>query len=160
MVRLVKPRDRGFTYLGLLFFVAIMGITLALAATLWSFEQQRETEKELLFVGGQFRRAIGMYYERTPGTIKRYPPNLEALLMDGRYVTLQRYLRRIYADPVTHEVDWGLVPAPDGGIMGVYSKSEAKTIKTGNFKLLDQLLEGQHKYSDWKFVYQPVKLQQ
>jgi len=148
-------RDRGFTYLGLLFFIAIMSVTLAMAATLWSFAQQREKERELLYVGNQFRRAIGLYYERTPGTVKRYPGSLEDLLLDNRYVTIQRYLRDIYRDPITGKREWGLVPAPTGGIMGVYSKSEADVIKTGNFQYVDRLLEGKKKYVEWKFVYLP-----
>lgn len=143
----------GFTYLGLLFFIAIMSITLAMAAALWSFAQQRETERELLFVGNQFRRAIGLYYERTPGTVKRYPRRLEDLLEDNRYVTIQRYLRDIYLDPVTGKANWGLIPAPDGGIMGVYSKSEVKPVKTANFRWEDRSLDGQKSYSAWKFVY-------
>lgn len=155
-------RSRGFTYIGLLFFIAIMSITLAMAASLWSFARQREKERELLFVGNQFRRAIGLYYERTPGTVKKYPKQLEDLLQDDRYVTIQRYLRDIYRDPITGESDWGLVSAPSGGIMGVYSKSEAATIKTGNFSYVDSLLDGKKKYSEWKFVYLPragVKVQ-
>jgi len=150
-----QQKSAGFTYLGLLFFIAIMGITLALASTLWSFAQQREKERELLFIGHQFRRAIGLYYERTPGTVKKYPNRLEDLLLDNRYVTLQRYLRQIYRDPITGSREWGLVPAPDGGVMGVYSKSEERTIKIGNFQFGDRLLGGQRKYSEWQFVYLP-----
>lgn len=145
----------GFTYLGLLFFIAIMGITLALAASLWSFSQQREKERELMFVGEQFRRAIGLYYEHTPGTIKKYPQDLKDLLQDNRYVNTQRYLRRLYVDPITGGREWGVEPAPEGGIMGVFSRSDGVTIKTGNFGYEDGLLEGQKKYSEWKFVYLP-----
>jgi type II secretory pathway pseudopilin PulG len=148
-------RCSGFTYVGLLFFVAIMSLTLAMASTLWSFLQQREKERDLLFVGGQFRRAIQMYYEHTPGTVKRYPQNLEALLEDNRFLTRQRYLRRIYSDPITGKREWETVKAPDGGVMGVYSKSEKPSIKSSNFRLIDLALEGQQRYSEWKFVYQP-----
>lgn len=145
--------SEGFTYLGLLFFIAIMGITLAMAATLWSFARQREAEQELLFIGHQFRKAIGLYYERTPGTVKRYPQKLEDLLQDNRYVTTQRYLRQIYRDPMTGTTEWELVPAPDGGIMGVYSRSEGRTIKAGNFRYEDRGLEGANSYRQWRFSY-------
>lgn len=145
----------GFTYIGLLVFIAIMGISLAMAATLWSFARQREKERELLHIGGQFRRAIGFYYEQTPGTVKKYPNKLEDLLKDNRYVTVQRYLRNIYRDPMTGAREWGLVAAPDGGIMGVYSKSEDATIKTGNFRQVDGFRDGRFRYSDWKFIYLP-----
>lgn len=145
----------GFTYLGVLFTISIMGITLAMASALWSFAQQREKERELLFIGHQFRLAIGLYYERTPGAEKKYPHRLQDLLLDNRYVTSQRYLRQIYRDPITGNQDWGLVPAPSGGIMGVYSKSETTPIKTENFKIEDSTLEGSKKYTEWQFVYIP-----
>lgn len=151
-----QTRIGGFTYVGLLFLVAIMGIVMATAATLWSFVQQREKERELLFVGNQFRRAIGLYYERTPGTVKKYPQSLEDLLLDKRFIIPQRYLRQIYRDPMTGSKDWGLVMAPEGGIMGIYSPSQAATIKRGSFRYVDRLLEGQGTYAEWKFVYQPV----
>ncbi len=141
--------------MGLLFFIAIMGITLALASTLWSFTQRREKEHDLLFVGGQFRHAIGLYYERTPGAVKKYPNSLEDLLQDNRYVTVQRYLRQIYRDPITGNQDWGLVMAPNGGIMGVYSLSESAPIKTGNFIYENRAFENQIKYKEWRFLYMP-----
>ncbi len=146
----------GFTYIGLLFFIAIIGITLAMASTLWSFAQQREKERELLFIGHQFRHAIGLYYERTPGTIKRYPSRLEDLLEDNRYVTTQRYLRKIYRDPMTGTHQWGLVSAPTGGVMGVYSLSESVPIKTSNFSSEDSTLDSAKKYVEWQFFYLPT----
>ncbi|MGB3934164.1 MAG: type II secretion system protein, partial [Burkholderiales bacterium] len=111
-------RQRGFTYLAALFFVAVAGLGLAVTGELWSHARQREKETELAWVGQQFRQAIGLYYQRSPGAVKRYPERLEDLLEDKRYLTVQRYLRRVYADPITGKADWGLVPAPGGGIMG------------------------------------------
>jgi type II secretory pathway pseudopilin PulG len=149
------PRAEGFTYLGLIFIVALIGVTLAMAGTLWSFAKQRETERQLLFIGDQFRQAIGRYYERTPGTVKLYPQSLKDLTLDNRYVSTQRYLRRIYSDPITGEKDWGILIAPTGGIMGVYSKSTLMPIKVGQFKYADRLFENAKHYSDWAFVYIP-----
>lgn len=151
--------ESGFTYLGLIFFVAVMGIALAMAGTLWSFSKQREKERELLFIGEQFRRAIGQYYEHTPGTIKRYPQSLNDLLQDNRYVSVQRYLRRIYRDPITKDTEWGLVQAPTGGVMGVYSKSVSTPIKVGGFRFSDRAFEDAKRYSDWAFVYVPIEQQ-
>lgn len=145
----------GFSYIGLLLLIAIMNITLAMTASLWSFDLQREKERELLFAGNQFRQAIGLYYEQSPGTVKRYPRQLDALIRDDRYLTVQRYLRQIYRDPMTGETDWQLVPAPDGGIMGVYSNSDKSAIKTGNFSHVDRMFAGKTKYAEWMFVYLP-----
>jgi type II secretory pathway pseudopilin PulG len=143
----------GFTYIGLLIIIAIMGINLALAGTIWSFTQQREQERQLIFVGNQYLQAIGNYYQRTPGSVKTYPATLQNLLQDNRYVSTQRHLRKLYADPITQSQDWGIVTAPQGGIMGVYSKSKLQPIKNAGFKQINANFEGQKKYSDWQFIY-------
>lgn len=114
-------RERGFTYLVALFLVAASGLGLAVTAEAWSQKRQREKEAELVWVGNQFRQAIGFYYERSPGSVKRYPEKLEDLLEDKRFLTTQRYLRRVYADPITGKTDWELIRAPAGGVMGVRS---------------------------------------
>jgi type II secretory pathway pseudopilin PulG len=147
----------GFTYLGVIFLVAIMGTLLAAAGTIWSVAKQREQEKQLLFVGSQFRRAIQLYYDHTPGPIKEYPKSLDALLKDARYASSQRYLRKRYADPITGKAEWGLVHGPGGGVMGVYSLSDQKPMKTANFSEANQAFEGMTVYSDWKFVYLPAQ---
>lgn len=148
--------SRGFTYLGLLFILVLMSMSLALAGTLWSFVQKRECERELLFIGQQFRQAIANYYERTPGSVKRYPNNLQDLLEDKRYLSTQRYLRKIYMDPVTSSQDWGVVRAPDGGIMGVFSRAEQQPLKVDGFRFQNQAFERAASYKEWVFVYRPI----
>ena len=111
--------------------IGVMGAGLAAYGELASHAAQREKERELLFVGNQFRQAIGAYYERSPGGAKRLPRTLEELLADKRYPMPRRYLRRLYADPITGKREWGFIQGPDGGIMGVYSLSEARPVKTG-----------------------------
>jgi len=150
-------RQRGFTYLVLLFMVAIMGAVLAATATVWHTLAQRDKEQELLYAGHAFRRAIGLYYERTPGTVKQYPKKLDDLLEDKRQISLARYLRKIYIDPLTASQKWGLVPGPGGTIMGVYSRSEATPIKTGNFDKADKDFAGTGSYRDWRFTYMPTQ---
>ena len=145
---------RGFTLAGLLIVVAVMGAGLAAAGALWSHSAQREKEQELLFAGNQFRQAIAGYYQRSPGA-KHYPPGLEDLLRDRRYPMPQRYLRKLYRDPMTGAAEWGLIPAPGGGVMGVHSLSEEEPIKTGGFAQRDRALEGATRYSEWRFVFAP-----
>jgi type II secretory pathway pseudopilin PulG len=146
----------GFTYVIMLVAVAVSGVLLAAGSIVWSQQAQRERERELLLIGKEFRRAIGLYYERTPGAVKRYPERLEDLLHDSRYLSTQRYLRRIYRDPVTGKAEWGLVQAPAGGIMGVYSLSSDRPVKTGGFDETEMGFEGTAKYSDWQFAYLPL----
>ncbi|MGQ0522874.1 MAG: type II secretion system protein [Betaproteobacteria bacterium] len=151
-----RARQHGFTYLALLIAVALIGIGLAAGSEVWSQSRQREKEQELLFIGEQLRLAIALYYERTPGAVKRYPQKLQDLLEDKRYVSLQRYLRKLYADPLTGKPEWGLVPAPGGGIMGVYSKSQDRPLKMANFPEHYAAFEGARRYSQWQFIYQPA----
>ncbi len=138
-------RQRGFTYLCALLLVAVTAAGLAAIAELWSHARQREKEAELLWIGNQFKQAIGLYYQRSPGTVKRYPEKLEDLLEDRRFVNTQRYLRRIYTDPMTGKAEWALISAQGGGIIGVRSHSTAKSVRTTELVT----------YADWKFIYEP-----
>lgn len=146
-------RARGFTYMNVLFLVAIMTGGLALTGDVWHTASMREKEAELLFVGHQYRKAIERYY--LTGPQRQYPRSLEDLLKDPRQPNTVRYLRKLYPDPVTGK-EWVIVKAPDGGILGVHSVSEDTPFKTANFKLRDRTFDGAQKYSDWKFVFQPA----
>jgi type II secretory pathway pseudopilin PulG len=147
-------RSRGFTYIGLLIAVVLLGIGLALVGEVWNTAVKRDRERELLFVGDQFRQAIGRYYESSPG-VKQYPRKLEDLLEDKRFPVMKRYLRRIYLDPMTGKADWGLVMQGDQ-ILGVYSPSKDTPIKVANFQPLDAFFADSNSYSDWRFIYAPA----
>jgi type II secretory pathway pseudopilin PulG len=143
---------RGFTYLSVLFIVAILSTGLALVGEVWHTSAMRDKEADLLFVGNQYRKAIARYY--LSGPQRQYPRSLEDLLKDPRRPGVERYLRKLYFDPLTGK-DWILVKAPDGGILGVHSASEEQPFKTARFKVRDATFEGAQKYADWKFVYVP-----
>jgi type II secretory pathway pseudopilin PulG len=146
-------RVAGFTYLTILFVVAIMGLGLALTGEVWHTVALREKEAELLHVGNHYRKAIERYYLSGP---RQYPRSLGDLLKDPRKPGTERYLRRLYPDPVTGSDEWGIVKAPDGGIMGVHSRSEDKPLKVAGFRPpAQQGFESAKQYSDWKFVYTP-----
>ncbi|MBI3145180.1 MAG: type II secretion system protein [Pseudogulbenkiania sp.] len=157
MGELIPHRQAGFTYLGVLILVALMGTLLAATGEVWSTVQRRQKEQELLFVGNQFREAIRLYYERSPGGAKRYPRTLEDLLLDNRYPTTQRYLRKIYVDPMTGKQEWGLIKAPDEGIAGVYSLGRGIPLKVDNFEERNAAFKGALRYSRWQFSYQLVQ---
>ena len=146
--------QRGFTYLGFLLFVAIAGAGLAAYSEIASHAAQREKEAELLFRGEQYRTAIASYYRKE----QRYPKSLDELLEDKRFPMPVRHLRRLYRDPLTGEANWGLVEAPGGGVMGVYSTSGEAPIKTGNFSMKNQEFADAPRYADWKFVHSPPGL--
>src|SRR5437868_7329090 len=150
-------RSRGFTYLTVLFIVALLGIGLALVGEVWDTAAKREKEAELLFIGNEYRKAITRYYLAGKN---QYPRSLEDLQKDPRQPGTVRYLRRAYPDPFSGKAEWGIVKAPDGGIAGVHSLSDQKPLKIGNFRLRDAGFESAQTYADWKFVYTPVTVNQ
>lgn len=153
--RIYPVSEKGFTYIWMMFVVAMIGITLAGAGQVWRTEARREKEKELMFVGEQFRQAIGSYYESSPGMPRRYPDSLEKLLLDNRFPTVKRHLRKIFIDPMTASGEWGLVRRPGIGIIGVYSLSTQAPLKRANFHERYTVFEEAESYRDWKFTYSP-----
>jgi type II secretory pathway pseudopilin PulG len=149
--------QRGLTYIAVLFLIALHGTVLAAAGIVWHTAQKRENERELLFVGDQFRRAIRSYAQSGPGVAGQLPKSLDDLMQDPRLPGIKRHLRKVFVDPMTGNMEWGLVKTPDGvGIVGVYSRSEDAPFKTANFQPDDKEFEGMAKYSDWKFQYLPI----
>jgi type II secretory pathway pseudopilin PulG len=143
-----RGHSAGFTYIGLLILIAVMGLTMTVVADVWQTTQKRDKEEELLFVGNEIRRAIGAYVI----VVASYPRSLEDLVKDPGFPGVRRYLRKIYRDPITGRADWGLVK-PDGNyITGVYSLSDAEPVKQGGFSVADQGFVGKKKYSEWVFV--------
>lgn len=146
--------EQGFTYLSLLFIIVLMGLAASVTGQVWSKAAQREKEAELIFRGTEFVRAIGDYYQSSPGA-KSYPKTLEDLTKDSRYPGTKRYLRRVYEDPFTGKADWVVIEVPGGGFNGVKSRSVKKTIKKGNFPSELIGFENKATYSGWEFKYQP-----
>ena len=149
-------RQRGLTYIALLLAIALQGAVLAAAGSVWHTAQKRERERELLFIGDQFRSAIRAYAQGGPGLAGQLPRSLDDLLLDPRFPGARRHLRKVFVDPMTWKAEWGLVKTPDGNaIVGVYSLSEEAPLKKTDFRPADRTFEGAARYSDWKFVYKP-----
>jgi type II secretory pathway pseudopilin PulG len=142
----VVKRAQGFTYIGVLLTTAILTAGLGLAIEALHTTLRREREADLLHIGVQYQRAIMLYYEGSPTRQPRYPRELKDLVGDDRYPTTRRYLRKIYPDPITG-AEWGIMKAPDGGIMGIYSNSTAMPLKQRGAAAT---------YADWKFAYLPA----
>ena len=142
--------NAGFSYIGLLLFIAITGIELSIAGQAWQYQVRSEKEQHLLFVGGQFRSAIHSYYESTPGIAKVYPLSLNDLLLDKRLPNVKRHLRQIYLDPMTGRADWGLIKEK-GRIVGLYSRSPLVPFKHKGFNPEDAKFTAAKTYQDWVF---------
>jgi type II secretory pathway pseudopilin PulG len=149
-----RGRERGFTYIATLIALALFGIGLAALGQSWSAASQRDKEEELIYIGKAYVRAIGSYYTRSPGSVKKYPATLSDLLEDTRFAGTERHLRRIYRDPLTNAEQWGVVRAPDGGIMGVYSLSEKVPLRRQPLHLANAAVVSGPRYMDWQFIFQ------
>jgi len=141
--RRVRVRTGGFTYLMLLWWVALSGLMLAALAQSWVLDARRAREAELVWRGEQFRQAIEAYASVPVGEGQSHlPRRLEDLLEDRRSGELQRHLKRIWPDPMTGRTEWGLVREGDG-ITGVHSLSTARPLNAP---------EGVLRYEQWTFV--------
>lgn len=147
-------RERGIAYLGVLLLVGTLALGATQAARIWKTAQQRDREAQLLFVGDQIRRAIASYYNSAEGS--RFPPSLDALVDDRRGPRPMRHLRRVYPDPLTLTREWGLIEAPEGGVMGVYSRAAGRPLKRQGFPDDYASFDNKDAYANWAFVYRPL----
>ena len=149
--------QRGFALVFVLVAVTLLGLMAGIAGSSWQTIVQRAKEQELLWRGGQIRRAIKAYYTTSHGGGKSaYPSRIEQLLKDPRFVGTKRHLRRPYLDPMTGE-DWTLIKEPSGKIKGVRSSSEKEPFKKSNFSKENEKFDGKLTYAEWEFVYLPDK---
>ena len=152
-----KSAARGFTLVGVLVLVAILGVAAAATVTAGAAMQRRAAEEELLFVGLQYRNAFKSYYESAAGT-QRFPNQLQDLTRDPRFPGVKRHLRTLYADPISGKTEWGTIPAPGGGIMGVYSLTPGVPLKVAAFPPEFPEFDGKTSYAEWLFAYVPPGL--
>jgi type II secretory pathway pseudopilin PulG len=146
--------QRGFTYLWLLFAVALSGAVLAQIGQHWSGLVQRERERELIFRGQQIAAAIAAYHAAPGVAAAAWPRGFDELLEDRRAAAPQRHLRQAFSDPLTGKADWVPVLDEGGGWRGVHSRSDAPaSIRFG----LEFRGQGPNrtKVSDHRFVAPP-----
>lgn len=146
--------QQGMALLTVLFMVMVIGLMLGLAGQSWSNLMQREREDELLFRGGQYRRAIQSYFEKSPG-IGAYPSDLTMLLEDNRFPSKVRHLRQLWPDPFTGE-EFELILDPAKKIKGVRSRSSLKPFKVDGFPEEYKTFKDAESYAKWEFLFEPT----
>lgn len=150
--RNVTRQQSGFTYVTVMAIIALLGIGLAELGPLWAEQGRRTREQELLRIGALYAQAIGEYYQASPGNQRSYPPDLESLTLDRRFVGVRRHLRRLYEDPLAPGRQWMLIRTEDGGIRGVYSQDTRAPFARKPLQLGDIELPRAERYADWKFM--------
>ena len=81
-----------------IFMLAIVLLTLAVAVPRVREDLQRQRDLETMHRGQQYVRAIQLYYRK----FGSYPPNMDALVQSNEI----RFLRKRYIDPTTGKDDW------------------------------------------------------
>ena len=148
-----RPSQGGFTYLGLIILVSVIGMVGAATLKIGALMQRAQAEEELLDIGAAFSAALQSYAQVTPKGQPLQPPSLQELLKDPRTPALRRHLRKIFADPVTGSTEWGIAYQADKvGVVAVYSRSQARPLKIGNFDARFVGFDGKRHLSDWKFI--------
>ena len=91
--RFVRKREHGYVLLTLIFFVAVLAISLTTILPSVIQEAKRDREEEMVHRGVQYTRAIRLYFKKNG----RYPAKVE----DLENTNSIRYLRKRYKDPMS-----------------------------------------------------------
>jgi len=145
-------KEAGFSYVGVLFLVAIISVTASAGLHVGAAMNRRDNEAALLDIGKAYRSALLSYAVASPPGQRRRPSSLQELLRDPRFPYPKRHLRDLYPDPITGSQDWVVVMGADGsGIIGVHSASNGRPIQIGNFDPEIEHFSGKTSYQDWVF---------
>ena len=102
--------ESGHLLIALMIGLTVLAIFLTVAAQQWSTVERREREKELIFRGNQYARAIKKYQLEHGGA---YPTALNQLLEPGP--RRLRYIRKLFRDPMAPDGKWGILLADPSG---------------------------------------------
>ena len=98
MRRAPQAGEEGYILVAVIFMLAILIISMAVAVPKVRESIQRDREVETMHRGKQYTRAIQLYYRK----FNAYPPNIDALVKTNEI----RFLRKRYTDPMTGKDDW------------------------------------------------------
>lgn len=109
VIRLAR-RDAGFSMAALVIFLTAASILLTISVPSYVMQAKREQEKELIFRGEEYSRAIQKYQR----TLNLLPTSVDDLLSSNG----TRFLRKAYADPVSGEPWRVIILNADGTLTG------------------------------------------
>ena len=144
--------QRGFTYLLLLFVMAVAGAGFAALGEQWAIAGQREREAELVFRGTQFSQALASWRDATRAGQPIAPLSLQELLVDLRSSPPRHHLRRLFTDPFTGQADWELLLDAQGRVAAVSSRSRQPALRRVGVGLRDSADDQAPTVGDWLFT--------
>lgn len=108
-MRAISPRrqqQRGFALLFIFALAGIASVMLYMELPKAVFESQRAKEDLLVYRGGEYQRAIQLYYRK----FRKFPQTIEELEKSSG----QRFLRKRFVDPMTGKDEWRIVNIVNG----------------------------------------------
>jgi type II secretory pathway pseudopilin PulG len=93
-----KPSEDGYMLVAVIFMMAILVLSLAVAVPKVKQSIQRDRDEETMQRGKQYIRAIQLYYKK----FHAYPPSVDALVKTNEI----RFLRKKFVDPTTGKDEW------------------------------------------------------
>lgn len=154
------PRRRaqhGFLLSATIILLLVTSFLTLMLAWRWDVEDRLLKERELFWIGQQFRRALLSYADATPPGYPEAPRVLEDLLVDERGGARRQHLRRLFVDPMTGRAEWGVERSAEGGIEGVHSLSTARPLRREGLWPVDPRFDRATRYADWVFAVVPVR---
>ncbi len=145
----------GYALITAIIAINIFAIFSLMASSMWQREIGRENEKELIFRGNQFVRAISSYRKQHPNT---FPPDIEIL-------EKERFIRKLYSDPVNETGEWNYVIKSrnanektliiiTSGLLSKYSKSyDLIGVASGSPDESYMEYRGKNRYDEWAFYF-------
>jgi hypothetical protein len=114
--RSVRRGDSGYALLLMMFFLALLVLSLSQAAPTVLSSIQRERETEMVWRGRQYTRGIRMYYMK----MQRFPTSLDDLTKPKTGIA---FMRQAYKDPMNQQDgSWRLIyVGPNGQLIGSLS---------------------------------------
>jgi hypothetical protein len=111
--RASRPTESGYALLLVMFFLALLVISLAAAAPTVLSSIQREREAEMVWRGKQYVRGVRMYYLK----MHHFPTALDDLTKPKTGI---RFMRQAYKDPMNlTDGSWRLIyVGPNGALIG------------------------------------------
>jgi type II secretory pathway pseudopilin PulG len=165
-----KGREAGFTMVAIVLGMMILAIVIMGVAPAVATVMKREREKELLFRGKQYARAIALFQRR----YGRFPNELKEL-----YENRPRTIRKLWKEPMCNCPDWHVIyqnspdalnpgaggsglpgsrplPTPTPGVFGPtgQTKTVGPIVGVRSSVHEEALTEwrGQKFYDEWRFI--------
>jgi type II secretory pathway pseudopilin PulG len=92
------PSEEGYILVAVIFMLAILILSMAVAIPRVRDDIRRDREVETMQRGKQYIRAVQLYFRK----FHTYPPNVDALVKTNNI----RFLRKKYVDPTTGKAEW------------------------------------------------------